>query len=53
MRSREGAHTMGSNDFAAQIGSWLRDGMLTGNPLAIAAAAILAPLGMILGSTIL
>ncbi|NKS79345.1 MULTISPECIES: hypothetical protein [Prescottella] len=53
VRSREGAQTMGSNDFAAQIGSWLRDGMLAGNPLAIAAAAILAPLGMILGSTTL
>ncbi|WP_305091376.1 hypothetical protein [Prescottella sp. R16] len=44
---------MGSNDIAAQIGTWLRDGMLDGNPLAIAAAAILVPLGMIFGSTTL
>ncbi|MGF7120647.1 hypothetical protein AB4Z09_23200 [Rhodococcus sp. TAF43] len=44
---------MGSNDIAAQVGNWLRDGMLAGNPLALAAAAILVPLGMIFGSTTL
>lgn len=41
---------MGSHDTAAQIGNWLRNGMLSGDPLALAAAAFLVPLGMILGS---
>ncbi|MDG3014266.1 hypothetical protein [Speluncibacter jeojiensis] len=44
---------MNSTDIAAQVGNWLRDGMLSGNPLAILAAAVLVPLGAIFGSTTL
>lgn len=44
---------MTSTDIAARIGTWLRDGMLAGDPLALAAAAILVPLGAIFGSTTL
>lgn len=42
-----------STDIAAQIGKWLGDGMTNGDPFAIASAAVLVPIGAILGSTIL
>lgn len=44
---------MTSHDIAAQIGHWLADGMERGDPLAIASAVILVPIGAIFGSTIL
>lgn len=40
-------------ELAAQIGTWLQQGMLNGDPLAILAAAILVPIGAILGLGVL
>ena len=40
---------MGSADLAAQIGTWIADGMISGNPLATAAAVVVLVVGTILG----
>lgn len=40
---------MGSNDMAAQVGNWLRDGMLRGDPVALVAALVLGAFGGLLG----
>ncbi|WP_280433866.1 hypothetical protein [Nocardia carnea] len=42
-----------ANELMSQIGQWLADGMLRGDPLALAAAVILVPIGAILGLTTL
>ncbi|MET7771796.1 hypothetical protein [Nocardia sp. NPDC005366] len=42
-----------ATELVIQIGNWLREGMLNGDPLAIAAAVVLVPLGVILGLTTL
>lgn len=40
-------------ELAAQIGTWLQQGILNGDPLALVASVILVPLGAILGLGIL
>ncbi|WP_268892906.1 hypothetical protein [Tomitella fengzijianii] len=42
-----------SEDIVAGIGRWIGDGMLRGDPFALASAAVLVPIGAIFGSTVL
>ncbi|WP_268746897.1 hypothetical protein [Tomitella biformata] len=44
---------MVSTDIMRGIGEWLADGMLRGDPFALASVAVLVPIGAILGSTVL
>lgn len=40
---------MGSSDIAAQVGTWIAEGMTSGNPLATAIAVVVLTIGTILG----
>lgn len=40
---------MGSADLAAQIGTWISEGMVSGNPLATVAALAVLVVGTLLG----